>query len=156
MRKESKNRKVVYFDMDDVLADFTGASSAALRAEPGIAWPQCEFGFFENLEPIEGAIETVLEIDKLDDVLVLFLSKPSPRNLWCFTAKAQWIQKHFGQDYVERLVLSCYKELSIGDYLIDDHADTWADFTGELIHFKTEKFPNHKTVLEYLLPKLKN
>jgi len=140
--------------MDDVMADFTGASSAALREEPGIAWPQSQFGFFENLEPIDGAIEAFLEVDRQPGVLALFLSKPSPRNLWCFTAKAMWIQKHFGSSYVERLILSCYKELNIGDYLIDDHADTWKDFTGELIHYKTEKFPNHKAVLDYLIPKL--
>ena len=40
----------------------------------------------------------------------------------------------------------------MGDYLIDDRTvNCAAQFKGEHIHFGTEKFPNWKSVLEYLL-----
>lgn len=146
--------KIVYFDMDDVMADFTGASVAALRAEPGIQWPQSQYGFFENLEPIPGSIECFKKIDSIEGVKALILSRPSVLNPLCYTEKMLWVKKHLGQEYVDRLILSCHKQLSIGDYLIDDQAPSWEGFQGELIHFKSESFPNHEAVLEYLLPKL--
>jgi len=41
----------------------------------------------------------------------------------------------------------------MGDYLIDDHASGRGqeDFQGELIHFGSEKFPDWKVILNYLL-----
>jgi hypothetical protein len=40
----------------------------------------------------------------------------------------------------------------MGDFLIDDRiANGVADFTGEHIHFGTERFPTWKEVLDYLL-----
>ena len=39
----------------------------------------------------------------------------------------------------------------IGDYLIDDRRFNGAsEFTGEWIHFGSEKFPNWNSVLKYL------
>jgi 5'(3')-deoxyribonucleotidase len=41
-----------------------------------------------------------------------------------------------------------------GDYLIDDMGNAGQEeFEGEWIHFKTEKFPNWETVVEYLMNK---
>ena len=52
----------------------------------------------------------------------------------------------------KRLILTHRKDLLIGDYLIDDRLKNGAgEFKGELIHFGTIKFPDWKTVLEYLL-----
>jgi len=52
----------------------------------------------------------------------------------------------------KRLILSSHKNLNRGDYLIDDRTANGADkFSGELISFGTEKFPDWDAVLKYLL-----
>ena len=49
--------------------------------------------------------------------------------------------------------LTLLEHLSIGDYLTDDRLKKGAgQFTGEHIHFGTEKFPDWDSVLKYLLP----
>jgi len=50
---------IVYVDMDDVLADFSRAYHNYRRTHPHIAFPQSIPGFFEGLQPIEGAIDSV-------------------------------------------------------------------------------------------------
>ena len=46
-----------------------------------------------------------------------------------------------------------HKHFNIGDYLIDDRdAHNGSDkFTGEFIHFGSEKFPDWDSVVKYLL-----
>ena len=56
-----------------------------------------------------------------------------------------------GDPAYKRLILTHNKQLNIGDYLIDDRTKNGAgEFTGEHIHFGTEKFPDWKSVLDYL------
>lgn len=44
------------------------------------------------------------------------------------------------------------KSLLKGDYLIDDQGNAGQEnFEGEWIHFKTEKFPDWKSVVDYLM-----
>ncbi len=40
--------------MDDVLCNFTAARQKALKENPAIQFPQCQYGFFRNLKPIKG------------------------------------------------------------------------------------------------------
>ncbi len=64
--------------------------------------------------------------------------------------KRIWIKDHFGDDFNKRLTLTHRKELSIGDFLIDDRLKNGAEkFTGKHIHFGTELFPNWYSVLKY-------
>ena len=52
----------------------------------------------------------------------------------------------------KRLILSHHKHLNRGDYLIDDREKNGAkEFTGKLILFGGEKFPDWKSVVEYLV-----
>ena len=52
------------------------------------------------------------------------------------------------------MILSHHKNMNRGDYLIDDRTKHGVDkFQGEHIHFGSEKFPNWKSVLKYLLAK---
>ena len=53
---------IVYIDMDDVLCDYTTASNKAIKETPGIAFPQSEYGFYANLVPITGAIESIKKL----------------------------------------------------------------------------------------------
>ena len=67
------------------------------------------------------------------------------------TDKLNWVKKYLGDAAYKRLILTHNKHLNIGDYLIDDRKKNGAgEFTGEHIHFGTEKFPDWKSVLDYL------
>ena len=51
----------------------------------------------------------------------------------------------------EYKALSSRKDLNIGDYLIDDSNHRGQGlFRGEWIHFGSDRFPNWKTVMDYL------
>ncbi len=67
--------------------------------------------------------------------------------------KLEWVKKHLGFHAHKRLILSHHKHLNHGDYLIDDREKNGAGkFVGELILFGSEKFPNWKSVMNYLIP----
>jgi hypothetical protein len=106
-------------------------------------------GFFENLEPIDGAIESINQLRKQFDVYIL--TAPSNRNPHCYTEKRLWIEKHFDYEFTERLIISSNKSLLKGDFLIDDYAEGKGQesFGGELIQFGTEKYPDWQAVMEY-------
>lgn len=50
------NRKIVYIDMDGVLCNFSKAFNQKRIEFPEQLYPQSEYGFFLNLEPIKDAI----------------------------------------------------------------------------------------------------
>ena len=106
--------------------------------------------FFQNLPPIKDSIESVLKL--MDHYMVIFCSTPMETVPHSFTGKKEWLNKHFGEKAYKNLKLTHHKNLVIGDYLIDDRIKNGVDkFTGEHIHFGTEKFPNWDSVLKYLL-----
>jgi 5'(3')-deoxyribonucleotidase len=66
------------------------------------------------------------------------------------------VQKYFGDDkdsvFYKRLIISHRKDLNRGDFLVDDRTKNGAgEFEGELIQFGSERFPNWKAVVPYLL-----
>jgi 5'-nucleotidase len=73
----------------------------------------------------------------------------------CYTEKRIWIEKYFGFGFTYRLILSCHKNLLMGDYLIDDYeSGRWQEgFEGTLVVFGSEKFPDWNKVMKYLSPK---
>jgi len=143
-------KKTVYIDMDDVLCDFEGSKQRALSKEPRILFPQSQFKFFENLPPIDGAVESYKKLKEKYEVFIL--SRPSVHNPLSYTEKRIWIEKYFGFKECERLILSCDKTLLRGDYLIDDLPQhglltpIW-----EIIPFGSAKFPSWQSVLNYLI-----
>ncbi len=136
--------------MDGVLCNFYKAARKALYDNPGQRYPQSQWGFFLKLEEIPDSIESVKKLSEIYDVWIL--TRPSFRNVNCFTEKAQWILDHLGYDYLERTIFSGDKSKIIGDFLIDDQNNANQDkFKGEWIHFGLEKFPDWKSVLKYLI-----
>jgi len=154
--------KIVYCDMDGVVADFEHGirvvnSSVILNEDNKTANDivieivKADNYFFQNLPPINGSIDAVKELMK--HYLVIFCSTPMEEVPHSFTGKKEWLNEHFGDKAYKNLKLTHHKHLCIGDYLIDDRLKNGADrFTGEHIHFGTEKFPNWDSVLKYLLP----
>jgi 5'-nucleotidase len=140
-------KKIVYIDMDGVVADFD-------KAFPLIAektWikgqeKKVPLGFFENLEPIKDAIDAVKHIAQFYEVH--FLSTPQWSNPDCWKEKRIWIGNQFGELMRKRLTLTHHKRLLKGDYLIDDNIHE--GFEGKHIHFGTKDFPTWKSVVSFL------
>lgn len=132
--------------MDNTICDFKTAYLKAIEKNPGIQFPQSQYGFFTNLEPIEGAINAVNYLRKYYDVYIL--TRPSVMNPLCYTEKRIWIEKYFGLEFCDRLILCCNKSLLKGNYLIDDNIHV--GFEGEHIHFGQDKFDTWQRIFEHL------
>jgi 5'(3')-deoxyribonucleotidase len=148
--------KIVYFDMDGVLADFA-AGLAAVRPEVRERYAGEEDNIphlFSDLPPIDGGIEAFHKLSEVYDVYIL--STAPWGNVSAWSDKAAWVRRHLGEAAKKRLILSHTKHLNIGDYLIDDRTANGAGkFTGMHIHFGTERFPDWDSVVSYLLGEAK-
>lgn len=134
--------------MDGVLCNYAKAFKEQREIEPAQPFPQSQFGFWIDLEPIEGAIEAFNQLSVQFDVWIL--TKPSFDNLNSFSEKAYWVKKYFGSQVLRKLIMSRDKSLLIGDYLIDDDVNAGQrEFQGTFIRFGSEDFPNWKIVLEF-------
>ena len=145
-------KKVLYFDMDNVLVNFQSGldqlSEEVLQQYEG----QLDNipSVFSLMKPLDGALEAYTILASTYDSYIL--STAPWGNLSSWSDKAAWVQTHLGDSAKKRLILSHNKNLNIGDYLIDDRtANGAAQFMGEHIHFGSAKFPNWNSVLDYLL-----
>jgi len=143
-------KKRIYIDMDKVLCDYSKAFSDIRNSN--LEWPQSKIGFFENLEPIEDAIDSVNLLRKSFEVYIL--TRPSTKNINSYSEKAQWIKNHFGEEMLDYLILCPDKSLVIGDYLIDDSTlNNQELFNGKFIQFGKEPYQNWNKVISYILAK---
>ena len=143
-------RKRLFIDIDGVLADIEKSYTAYKELHPEQPYPQSQYGFFMELDTIKDAIDTVNKLVLKYDIWIL--TAPSFKNPMCYTEKAYWIRKHFGEGMLEKMIICSDKSICQGEYLIDDHdyGRGQNNFTGELIHFGSDKFPDWKTVFKYL------
>ena len=145
-----KSKKIVYVDLDGVLADFITAFVRERELNPEQPYPQSQYGFFMNLEPIKDSIESFKMLEEHFDMWIL--TRPSVQNPLCYTEKAIWVREKLGLDIQRKTIMCCDKSLLKGDFLIDDTTDYGqTDFEGRFIHFVTDKFPDWKTVVNYLI-----
>jgi 5'-nucleotidase len=147
--------KTLYFDMDGVIVDFdSGIDKLTDEQREKYAGRLDEVpGIFGLMDPFIGAVEFVEEMDKHFDVYIL--STASWGNPTCLADKMTFIKKYFGEVFYKKVIFSHNKHLNIGDFLIDDRTANGAgEFTGEHIHFGTEKFPSYKSVREYLMERV--
>ena len=107
-------------------------------------------GIFALMDPIDGALDGFNRLSVVYNTYILSTAPWDNPSAW--TDKLLWVQKYMGQAAYKRLILSHRKNLNLGDYLIDDRVQNGAgEFTGEHIHFRTERFKNWDAVLDYLL-----
>lgn len=78
-----------------------------------------EEGFFLNMEPIDGAIEAVKEMED-EGFCIRVCTVPHPNSEFCINEKVAWIRKYLGEDFVRRIIFTYDKTLIYGDILIDD------------------------------------
>jgi len=148
------NKKILYFDMDGVLADFHRALAERLTPELAVKYGNNVDeipGIFDDLPPMEGAIFAFQELSEHYDCYILSTAPWGNPQAWM--EKRLWVEKYLGKDAHKRLILSHNKHLNRGDYLIDDRLANGSDrFEGEHIHFGSPQYPDWASVLEYLLP----
>lgn len=137
--------------MDDVLCKYTESFHECMTQF--INFPQSQYGFFANLEPMEGAIdamEALLMSPMLDPYI---LTAPSYMNPLCYSEKRVWVEKHLGMEYVKRLIICPNKGLMNGHYLIDDNifGKGQERFQGELLQFGSSEYPTWNEVRAKLL-----
>lgn len=75
-------------------------------------------GYYEHLTPYDNAIKFIKSLTENFDIYFL-TANPAP-NMYAFSEKADWIEHHFGQEYVPKLIICKDKFLVKGDVLIDD------------------------------------
>jgi len=150
--QETLVMQIIYVDMDDVLCDYTQAYQEAIKRTPAMKYPQSQFGFFVNLQPIEGAIASFQKLIASPDVEPYILTAPSIENPLCYTEKRIWVEQHLGFEVTNKLIICSNKGLLRGDKLIDDwtYGRGQENFDGEIVEFGSTNFPSWKEVNKHL------
>ena len=153
---KTKRKLRIFIDMDHTFCDMEGAIDvwknwALTEIEKKCPWSMK--GLFANMLPMAGALDFY---DKYSEQCELwFLTRPSIKNIHCYTEKAEWVKRYFGEQGLEKLILSPKKDLLIGDILIDDSGKYGQEtFNGEWWQFGTEEFKNWKDIDDKLHNKL--
>jgi 5'(3')-deoxyribonucleotidase len=149
-------KKILYFDMDNVLVDFkSGIDQLDVKIKSTYDGRLDEVpSIFKLMKPMDGAIDAVHKLSKVYDVYIL---STSPwLNPTALQDKLDWIKKYFGDDrdsvFYKKVVFSHKKNLLKGDYLIDDRTKNGAaQFEGKLFQFGSADYPNWKSILDALL-----
>ena len=150
-------KKTIYFDMDGVLVDLA-AKIAEYPAEVVAKFEKDDMvdqmpSLFLDPPPIKGAVDAFNKFVNSDKYDVYILSTAPWENPSAWMHKRLWVDKYLGDGAYKRLILSHNKHLNMGDYLVDDRTKNGAgEFTGELIQFGTDKFPDWDSVVQYLKP----
>jgi 5'(3')-deoxyribonucleotidase len=146
-------KKIVYFDMDNVLVNFqSGIDQTPIEVRKRYEGELDNVpGIFSLMKPNEDMIDLFNKMfeDSRYDCYVLSTSPWD--NPTAASDKIEWIKKYLPNAY-KRVILSHNKHLNAGDYLIDDRTANGAgEFSGELIQYMSEKFPTVKSIENYLL-----
>ena len=147
--------QILYVDMDNVLVDFPSGITQIPRST------QQEYddrldevpGIFSLMDPMPNAIESYNYLASHFDTYILSTAPWNNPSAW--SDNLLWVKKYLGEAAYKRLILSHHKNLNDRHYLIDDRTKNGADrFSGEHIHFGTEKFPGWISIVEYLKTKI--
>ena len=157
-------KKILYFDMDNVLVDFKSGLDQisdevkAQYADDGKGKPHYDDipDIFAKMKPMPGAIDAVKVLKEVYDCYILTTSPWD--NPTALQNKLNWVKQYFGDTFYKRIIFSHHKNLCYqeGAYLIDDRTKHGVEKFGDHhIHFGTEKFPDWQSVLNYLISEAK-
>jgi len=141
-------KQILYLDMDGPMVDFDSAVGHCVTEEEK-EYLMSQPGFFENLPPTKGAIEAINWIIQYFET---FIATTTPWDTpLASTEKRLWVDKHLPRYFYKRIVTTHFKNLLIGDYLIDDRAKNGAaQFSGDWIQYGSTEFPNWQVIIDYL------
>jgi 5'(3')-deoxyribonucleotidase len=149
-------KKILYVDMDNTIVDFKSGIKKLSREDQEKFKDNFDDHpeIFALMEPIDGAIETLKELNKYFDLYILSTAPWDNPNAW--KQKRDWIEKYFGKGeeniFYKKVILSHHKDLNDGDILIDDRPNNGAEnFKGSWIHFATDDFPDWDSVFQKLI-----
>jgi len=149
-------KKIVYVDMDNTIVDFKSGIEKLSKEDQEKFKDNFDDHpeIFTLMEPIDGAIEALKELNNHFDLYILSTAPWDNPNAW--KHKREWIEKYFGKGkeniFYKKVILSHHKNLNRGDILIDDRPNNGAEnFKGEWIHFATEDFPNWDSIIKKLI-----
>jgi len=127
---------IFYVDMDDTLCDYQTVYNQCRIDDPKCLYPQSREGFFQELKPLPDAILGIELLAKKYETYIL--TRPSIKNLHCYTEKARWVHNHLGYEWVNKLIICPDKALlkGKGNWLIDDVE--WKNFEGNQLMFKKD------------------
>jgi 5'(3')-deoxyribonucleotidase len=124
-------KRIIFLDMDGVLADFDAAIVNHIDDPPEMFVP----GFFRNLAVMDGAKEAVKALLANKKLEIYVGTKMTSKVPTCATEKMLWIAEHFPA-LKKNMTLICDKKLLRGDVLVDDDLRRWGHkFHGQFIHF---------------------
>ena len=145
-------KKIVYFDMDNVLVNFqSGIDATPIEVQKEYEGHLDDVpGIFSKMKPNEEMVDLFNKMSDDARYDVYILSTSPWDNPTAASEKVQWVKKYIPKAY-KRVILSHHKHLNVGDYLIDDRTANGAgEFGGELIQYMSEKFPTVKSIENYL------
>jgi len=135
----------ILIDMDGVLSDFDGAFLNCWRElhpekffipieerttfyvkeqypdelKPLVSEIVWKPNFFRDMPPVNGGKEALTEMEKMGfEVFICTSPLSTYRN--CVLEKFEWVEKHLGAKWVNRIILTKDKTLVKADYIIDD------------------------------------
>lgn len=148
-------KKLIFVDMDDVLADFNSSDKIPANEKHLYHHPEIyKEGFFLTLKPMPGAIAFINRLLMESQFDVQILTQPVAGNPYSYTEKVQWVYKYFPQ-LASKINMSQNKLLFRGDVLIDDNPK-WEDFKGTFIQFNPKDPLEEFALIEsYLLLMIK-
>jgi len=151
-------KKIVYVDMDNTIVDFKSGIEKLSKEDQEKFKDNFDDHpeIFASMEPIDGAIEALKELNNHFDLYILSTAPWDNPNAW--KHKREWIEKYFGKGkeniFYKKVILSHHKNLNRGDILIDDRPNNGAkNFKGNWIQYGSEKFPDWETILQKLKPR---
>lgn len=144
--------KRLYIDMDGTLVDFKAGIPGITKEQRAKYGDDIDDipGYFAGLPPIDGALDDFHRLSEAYETYILSTAPWNNPSAW--SDKVKWVHRHLPGAAHKRLILSHNKHLVQGDYLIDDRLVHGVDrFPGEHLHFGSDRFPDWRAVLEYLL-----
>jgi len=114
-----------------------------------------EGAFFGKIKPMKGAVKTLKILNNTHELFIVTAATLFPKSC---TYKFEWVEKHLPFFDVDNIVFCANKSIVHADYLIDDHAENFVNFSGQgllfdAIHNRESPHPHRikdwKAVAEY-------